>query len=85
MHGVIGDLMHLDQTCAVPGCRVSDSLDLVREVIQFMEERGLSLNIVNLDQEKVFNRVSHQHDGCFRPFWLWIKFDALGRSHVSGY
>ncbi len=61
VHGVMMDLVHPDQTCAVPGRRVSDNLGLVREAIQLAEERGLPLSIVSLDQEKAFDRVSHEY------------------------
>lgn len=33
---VIGQIMYLDQTCVNPGCRISDSLALIMDTVQFI-------------------------------------------------
>ena len=54
-------LIHPDQTCAVAGRRITDSLVLVRDAICLARDRNLKLAILNLDFEKAYDRVSHQY------------------------
>ena len=84
MHTALGDILHTDQTCAVPGHKVSGSLGLVREAIQFVEERGLRLSVISLDQEIIFHRVSQEHMMAILDcFWLQNKFVVMCWLHVS--
>lgn len=61
---VIGGLVSCDQTCGVPGRSCSWNLVLLRDVIDWVQDRGLPLALVSIDQEKAFDRV--QHDFLFR-------------------
>ena len=61
MSTVLEDVIHPDQTCAVPGRKITDSLVLVRDAICFARDRNIRLLVLNLDFEKAFDRVSHQY------------------------
>ena len=52
-------VVHEDQTCGVEGRLGSSNLQVVRDAISWVEDRGLLLALVSLDQEKAFDRVSH--------------------------
>ena len=61
MKTVLNDVIHLDQTCAVAGRRITDSLVLVRDAICYARDRDIRLAVLNLDFEKAYDRVSHQY------------------------
>ncbi|KAJ8349256.1 hypothetical protein AAFF_G00170560 [Aldrovandia affinis] len=56
---VMGGLVSQDQTCGVPGRSCSWNLILLRDVLDWVEERNLPLGLVSIDQEKAFDRVQH--------------------------
>ncbi|KAJ1169221.1 hypothetical protein NDU88_001127 [Pleurodeles waltl] len=60
LKGAMGGIVHQDQTCGVPGRRVADSLALIRDTIQYITDRNIRAALVCLDQEKAFDRVSHE-------------------------
>ncbi|KAJ1080742.1 hypothetical protein NDU88_000936 [Pleurodeles waltl] len=60
LKGAMGELVHPDQTCGVPGRRIADSLALIRDTIQYITDRNIHVAMVCLDQEKAFDRVSHE-------------------------
>lgn len=55
------DLIHPDQSCAIPGRKITDSLVLIRDTICYARDRKIRLVVLNLDFEKAFDRVSHQY------------------------
>ena len=57
---VIGSVVSPDQVCGVPGRSISWNLLLVRDVIDWVKDWNLPLALVNIDQEKAFDRVQHQ-------------------------
>ena len=58
---VLEGVIHLDQTCAVPGRKITDSLVLIRDTICYARDRNIRLVVLNLDFEKAFDRISHQY------------------------
>ncbi|KAJ8402876.1 hypothetical protein AAFF_G00361900 [Aldrovandia affinis] len=56
---VMGGLVSQDQTCGVPGRSCSWNLILLRDVLDWVDERNLPLALVSIDQEKAFDRVQH--------------------------
>ncbi|XP_029555022.1 uncharacterized protein LOC115153570 [Salmo trutta] len=61
MSCVLGEVIHPDQTCAIPGRKITDSLILIRDAICYARDRNMRLVVLNLDFEKAFDRVSHQY------------------------
>lgn len=61
MSKVLEEVIHPDQTCAVPGRLITDSLVLIRDAICYARDRNIRLVVLNLDFEKAFDRVSHQY------------------------
>ena len=57
---VLETLVHEDQTCAVKGRSIFDNVHLLRNVIDYVEQKDLPCIFLNLDQEKAFDRVSYE-------------------------
>ncbi|KAJ1167571.1 hypothetical protein NDU88_007960 [Pleurodeles waltl] len=57
---VIKKIVHPDQTCGILGRQIADSLALVRDTIEYVKSRKVPMALVSLDQEKAFDRVSHE-------------------------
>ncbi|KAJ1166940.1 hypothetical protein NDU88_007333 [Pleurodeles waltl] len=55
LKGAMGEIVHPDQTCGVPGRRVADSLALIRDTIQYIRDQNIHAALVCLDQEKAFD------------------------------
>ena len=55
---VLSSVLHEDQTCGVPGRSIFSNLNLVRDLIEYCNSKNLPLVIINLDQEKAFDRVN---------------------------
>ena len=68
--GVLHYVISEDQTCSVPGRSISDNLHLVRGVFDFLGGRNISCGLVNFDQKKAFDRVSHRY--------MFLTFQAFG-------
>ena len=54
-------LVHSDQTYAIKGRSIQHNLHLLRDIISYVNMNSLPLGIINLDQTKAFDRVSHQY------------------------
>ncbi|KAJ1166936.1 hypothetical protein NDU88_007329 [Pleurodeles waltl] len=50
LKGTMGEIVHPDQTCGVPGRRVADSLALIRDTIQYITDQNINAALVCLDQ-----------------------------------
>ncbi|KAJ1167540.1 hypothetical protein NDU88_007931 [Pleurodeles waltl] len=75
LKSAMGELVHPDQTCGVPGRRVADSLALIRDTIQYITDRNIHAALVCLDQEKAFDRVSHEFmERVLQGFGLGERF-----------
>lgn len=56
---VLQYIVHPDQTCSVPGRTIFDNLHLMRNIIDYCEQKQMPLAFISLDQEKAFDRVSY--------------------------
>ncbi|KAJ1169370.1 hypothetical protein NDU88_001263 [Pleurodeles waltl] len=75
LKSAMGEIVHPDQTCGVPGRRVADSLALIRDTIQYITDRNIHAALVCLDQEKAFDRVSHEFmERVLQGFGLGERF-----------
>ena len=58
---VIGDIVHPDQTCSIPGRSIQDNIHLIRNFIEYAKGKHISAAIISLDQAKAFDCVSHSY------------------------
>ena len=58
---VIGEIVHQDQTCSVPGRSIQDNVHLIRNLIEYVNDKNMPAAIISLDQSKAFDRVSHEY------------------------
>ena len=77
---VIGKLVYKDQTCSIPGRSIQDNVHLLRNVLDYVNNKDIDCALLTLDQAKAFDRVSH--DFLFQlldkynfgpDFKRWIK------------
>ena len=47
-----------DQTCSVPGRKISSNLHTLRDILDYLDRTGETGILVSLDQEKAFDRVN---------------------------
>jgi exonuclease III len=55
---VLANIIHFDQTCAVPGRSILDNCHLIRNIVDFSTQKQIDLALLTLDQSKAFDRVS---------------------------
>ena len=58
---VLSDIIHSDQTCGIHGRHIYDRIALSRDIIDYAKCDGIPMSIINIDQEKAFDRVSHEY------------------------
>ena len=58
LSGVLQHIVHPDQTCSVPGRCIFSNLFQARDVLDYIERTDESAILLNLDQEKAFDRVN---------------------------
>lgn len=58
MQRVLPVVIDEDQTCGVPGRSIYENLFRIRDLITHATARGANLILINLDQEKAFDRVN---------------------------
>ncbi len=92
---VIGKLVSIDQTCSVPGRSILDNGHLLRCIVDYVDQKDMPLAIINLDQTKAFDRVSHDFMfnalkayGFGPDFLSWVELlynDVSSSILVNGY
>ena len=82
---VIELIVHSDQTCSVPGRAIFSNVSLLRDILDHIELTRECAILVNLDQEKAFDRVDRSflldvlrsyefgHDFCH---WISIFYNG---------
>jgi len=58
---VLPTIISEDQTCSVIGRDISDNISSVRDIINMVEQEKIEGYLVKIDQEKAFDRISHQY------------------------
>ena len=74
---VLPDIIHADQTCGIPGRHIYDSIALSRDIIDCVKGDDIPMSIINIDQEKAFDRVSHEY------LYRVLKAFGLGDRFIS--
>ena len=57
MRRVLASVVHLDQTCSVPGRSIHANLFLTRDIIRYTNHKRYKGFLLTVDQEKAFDRV----------------------------
>ena len=77
---VIGTVVDIDQTCAVPNRSILDNCHLFRNIVDYIKQKNLRTILVSLDLEKAFDKVSHRYlysvlhsFGFGEQFIKWIR------------
>ena len=77
---VLPKIIGIDQTCSVKGRSIFDNLHLIRNVMDYVDQKNLTASFICLDQEKAFDRVSRSYMfdtlrafGFNDNFLRWIK------------
>lgn len=77
---VIGNIIHRDQSCSIPGRTIQDNIILIRSIIEYQRRIRDPIGIILWDMEKAFDRVNHQYlVGVLKAFGFtsniinWIK------------
>ena len=91
---VVGKLISRSQR-GLPGRHISTNLHILQDLIDFINKNGLYCALIFLDQEKAFDRMSHnfmiktlRHYGFGENFINWIKIiykDCSSRVKVNGF
>lgn len=58
---VLPNVISNDQTCCIVGRDIADTLVSIRDIIEMVEMDQMEGYIVKIDQEKAFDRVSHEY------------------------
>ena len=61
LRNVLDEIVHQDQTCSVPGRTIQDNVHLIRNLIEYVNDKNMPAAIISLDQSKAFDRVSHEY------------------------
>jgi len=95
LKGVVGSVVHSDQTCAIPGRSIADNLHLIRNVVDYARTGNMPVAILALDQAKAFDRVSHRYlfatlsaFGFGDSFIRWIRMcytDCTSQVIINGF
>jgi exonuclease III len=92
---VLPYIIDVDQTCAVKGRSIQDNVHLLRNVIDYCNGKNTNCMLINLDQSKAFDRVSHQFlfktlhaFGFGSTFIKWVRIlytSCRSRVEVNGH
>lgn len=77
---VLDFIVDPDQTCSVPGRKISSNLHILRDILDYIDRTDETGILVSLDQEKAFDRVNRSflqnlliHFGFGPTFCRWIN------------
>ena len=95
LNKVISTIINIDQTCAIPGRSIHDNIHLIRNIVDYCNNKQLGCMLINLDQSKAFDRVSHEYlfqilkaFGFGPDFIRWIQIlytSSQSKVQVNGY
>jgi len=58
---VIKEIVHPDQTCSIPDRTIQDNVHLIRNLVEYTNDKNMPAAIISIDQSKAFDRVSHDY------------------------
>ena len=69
---VLPKIVSENQSCCIVGKDIADTICNVRDIIDLVNMDNLEGYIVKLDQEKAFDRVSHEYMfAAVKKIWIW--------------
>ena len=57
---VLDKLVGIDQTCSVKGRSIFENCHLLRNIVDYVNQKDLKCSFISLDQEKAFDRVNYK-------------------------
>ena len=69
---VLPKIISEEQTCSIPNWTIFSNLFLIRDIITLAKENNKNLCIVQVDQEKEFDKIDHD--------FLYKKMNTIGFS-----
>ena len=82
---VLDAIIDPDQTCSIPGCAISSNIATLRDTLDYIEVTNETGILLNLDQEKAFDRVDRafltvllKRFGFGPDFCKWISTFYFG-------
>ena len=76
---VLDSIVDPDQTCSIPGRSITSNANMLRDVLEYIEQTDETGILLSLDQEKAFDRVNRcflmdllKHFGFGPDFCRWI-------------
>lgn len=58
---ILPNIVNETQKCGIKGRNITEVLRNTDAAIKYAKERGKELLVVNLDQEKAFDKINHQY------------------------
>lgn len=97
LRSVLPHIINIDQTCSILRRSITDSIILLRNIFDFIEQKNIPSVVLCLDQAKAFDRVSHDFlfkvlnaYGFGSSFTSWVKLlytntssSILFNGHIS--
>lgn len=92
---VLSKIVNVDQTCSIVGRSIVDNLHLMRNTVDYVNQKDMNCAVLSLDQIKAFDRVAYKfldrilQAVNFGPdFQRWIRVlytDILSQVEVNGH
>lgn len=77
---VMSSIVHPDQSCSVPGRSIHSNCHVLRNIVDYVDQKHLDALLLNLDHEKAFDRVSHRY---LKLILEHFKFGPTFRKWIS--
>ena len=74
---VLDQIVHPDQTCAIPGRSIIDNCHLIRDILDYANLKNIDGILLSIDQEKAFDRRAHRY------LFEVLKAFGLGENFVN--
>ena len=55
---IIGEIVHPDQTCSIPERTIHDNVHLIRNLVEYINDKNMPAAIISLDQSNAFDSVT---------------------------
>lgn len=83
---VMKQLIHLSQTCCVPGKLVTDNINLMWDILDFSRSFEIDVGLISMDQEKSFwQGWTSLLVANTRGFWVQSRSHSSDLGDVPGY